>query len=50
LTFYLRARNAKTSYLGWTWLVDWYGQLGYRVWREYKMASKDFSSSVPQST
>ena len=30
-------RGLKRSYLGWTWLVDWYGKLGYRVWREYIM-------------
>ncbi len=37
----LKARGAKISYVAWTWLVDWYGQLGYRVWREYKMGSKN---------
>lgn len=34
----VRERGLKKSYLGWTWLVDWYGKLGYRVWREYIMA------------
>jgi beta-N-acetylhexosaminidase len=35
----LKARGVRTSYLGWTWLVDWYGQLGYRIWKEYEMSS-----------
>ncbi len=26
------------SYIGWSWLVDWYGRLGYQVWQEYIMA------------
>jgi ribosomal protein S18 acetylase RimI-like enzyme len=37
----LKARNVNTIYLGWTWLVDWYGKLGYKIWREYKMYSTD---------
>lgn len=36
----LKARGAKKSYLGWTWLVDWYGKLGYTVWRKYLMSKK----------
>lgn len=34
----LQQRGARTSYVGWTWLTDWYGRLGYRVWTEYVMA------------
>lgn len=34
----LRARGAARSLAGWTWLVDWYGRLGYRPWREYRMS------------
>ena len=34
----MRERGLKKSYLGWTWLVDWYGKIGYQVWREYIMA------------
>jgi beta-N-acetylhexosaminidase len=34
----LRARGAARSHAGWTWLVDWYGRLGYRPWREYRMS------------
>lgn len=33
----LQQRGARTSYVGWTWLRDWYGRLGYRVWNEYVM-------------
>ena len=31
-------RGLTNSYIGWTWLVDWYGRLGYQVWQEYIMA------------
>lgn len=34
----LKARGAARSLAGWTWLVDWYGRLGYRPWREYRMS------------
>jgi GNAT superfamily N-acetyltransferase len=34
----LQARGCKTSFIGWTWLVDWYGKLGYGVWQEYRMS------------
>jgi predicted N-acetyltransferase YhbS len=34
----VRERGLARSYVGWTWLVDWYGKLGYRVWQEYIMA------------
>jgi len=40
VTELLRERGAETSYVGWTWLVDWYGRLGYQVWREYVMSWK----------
>jgi beta-N-acetylhexosaminidase len=32
-------RGLTNSYIGWTWLVDWYGRLGYQVWQEYLMSS-----------
>lgn len=38
VTELLHERGVKTSYVGWTWLVDWYGKLGYRVWQEYVMS------------
>lgn len=38
VTELLHERGLKTSYIDWTWLVDWYGQLGYQVWQEYIMS------------
>lgn len=38
VTEIVRQRGLERSYVGWTWLVDWYGKLGYRVWQEYIMA------------
>jgi beta-N-acetylhexosaminidase len=38
VTEIVRERSLDRSYVGWTWLVDWYGKIGYRVWREYIMA------------
>lgn len=40
VTELLKARGVATSYVGYTWLVDWYGKLGYAVWREYSMRGK----------
>jgi len=37
----LQARGCSTSFIGWTWLVDWYGKLGYAVWQEYIMSWKN---------
>ncbi len=34
----LKAQGVTTSFVGYTWLVDWYGQLGYQVWRQYNMS------------
>ena len=36
----LREAGCAVSYLGWTWLEDWYGALGYRVWRRFAMMEK----------
>ena len=33
----LRERGCRTAFLGWTWLVEWYGKLGCQVWQEYIM-------------
>jgi len=33
----LQAAGFQHSFIGYTWLVDWYGKLGYRVWQEYVM-------------
>ena len=38
----LKASGVDVCYLGWTWLIDWYGKLGYKVWREYQMSTKIF--------
>lgn len=38
VTDVLQQRQVQTSYVGWTWLVEWYGRLGYHVWHEYVMA------------
>ena len=44
----LQARGCRTSFLGWTWLVDWYGKLGYTIWQEYIMSWKDLKESDPR--
>lgn len=36
----LKASGIDICFLGWTWLIDWYGKLGYKVWREYRLSSK----------
>jgi beta-N-acetylhexosaminidase len=40
-----RARGAARCLAGWTWLTDWYGQLGYRPWRRYRMSVRTLSPS-----
>lgn len=37
----LKSENVDICYLGWTWLIDWYGKLGYKIWREYQMSWKE---------
>lgn len=37
----LKEQHIGICYLSWTWLIDWYGKLGYKVWREYRMSLKD---------
>ncbi len=34
----VQERGLERSYLSWTWLVNWYGKLGYQVWQEYVMS------------
>lgn len=36
----LSTRKVGNIYVDYTWLVDWYGKLGYKVWRQYKMSWK----------
>jgi predicted N-acetyltransferase YhbS len=40
VTELLHQRGMETSYIGYTWLLDWYGKLGYRLWRDYTMSWK----------
>lgn len=37
----LEERGVKTCYIGWTWLIEWYGKLGFKGWREYQMSWKE---------
>lgn len=41
----LRDRGVRNCFVGWTWLVDWYGRLGYKVWQEYWMARKSLCNA-----
>lgn len=34
----LKESGAHTCFIGWTWLEEWYGKLGFTVWREYNMS------------
>jgi beta-N-acetylhexosaminidase len=47
VTELLHARGVALSYVGYTWLKDWYGLLGYRVWREYRMSWKALRTAPP---
>lgn len=40
VTEQLKAEGLAKSYVGWTWLIDWYGRLGYSVWQEYRMSRR----------
>lgn len=40
VTEQLQASGLATSFIGYTWLADWYGKLGYRVWREHHLSYK----------
>jgi len=37
----LRDRGVGQCCIGWTWLLDFYGRLGYRPWRSYAMSWRD---------
>ena len=41
----LRDRGIRNCFVHWTWLVDWYGKLGYKVWQEYWMAKRSIGES-----
>jgi GNAT superfamily N-acetyltransferase len=34
----LRERGATNCLIGWTWALEFYGRLGYRLWRTYQMS------------
>jgi GNAT superfamily N-acetyltransferase len=40
VTELLAQRGIARSFVGYTWLVDWYGRLGYNVWREYYVSRR----------
>jgi beta-N-acetylhexosaminidase len=37
----LQQRGVGYSHVGWTWLLEFYGRLGYQPWREYRMSWQD---------
>ncbi len=37
----LRERGATRAFVGWTGIVDFYGRLGYAIWRDYRPASRE---------
>jgi predicted N-acetyltransferase YhbS len=38
VTELLRVRGLGRSFVGWTWLTPWYGELGYRACQEHVMS------------
>jgi len=36
----LRERGAKRIFLGWVFSTEWYGRLGFRVWKTYQQMDK----------
>ena len=38
----MQEKGLTKVYLGWTELTDWYGRLGYQIWREFAMGSLKF--------
>lgn len=43
----LAQRGVARSYIGWTWLVDWYGKLGYRVCQEQRLCWRQLAADAP---
>jgi GNAT superfamily N-acetyltransferase len=37
----LRDRGAGQCFIGWAWMIGLYGDLGYRVWQEYRMGRRE---------
>jgi ribosomal protein S18 acetylase RimI-like enzyme len=40
----IRERGAAYSFIGWTWALEFYGRLGYRVWQEYAMSWRELAA------
>lgn len=38
----LQARGAKRIYLGWVFSTEWYGRLGFQVWKTYHQMGKQY--------
>jgi GNAT superfamily N-acetyltransferase len=36
----VRDRGAQHCFIGWTWMIGLYGELGYHVWQEYQMSRR----------
>ncbi len=36
----LKERGLASCFVGYTWLVEWYGKLGYRIWQEHRMSHR----------
>jgi ribosomal protein S18 acetylase RimI-like enzyme len=39
----LQVRGARKIFLGWVFSTEWYGRLGYQVWKEYQAMDKKLS-------
>jgi ribosomal protein S18 acetylase RimI-like enzyme len=39
----VRDRGARRCFIGWAWMIGLYGELGYRVWQEYRMSRREIS-------
>jgi len=39
----VRDRGARHCVIGWAWMIGLYGELGYRVWQEYRMSRREMS-------
>lgn len=41
----LKERGVRTCYIDWLVLTDFYGKLGYKVWRDYRMSKRTIESA-----
>jgi len=37
----VRDRGVRHCFIGWAWMIGLYGELGYHVWREYRMGRRE---------